>query len=89
MDKSREEKLVQQITDAVNSFGFDSELFCQSMGREHKTLQQNFMREVIVPYIRYAASNNYNTDGRNEETHLLAIELTRALDSSNIGLSYV
>lgn len=89
MGTKREEVIVEQIASAVNTFSFDSSLFCESMGREHKTLQQSFMRDIVIPFIRYAASSNYNTDGRNEDTHRLAVELNKVLEQSNISIPYV
>ena len=89
MDEKKEVKVVHQITDAVNSFSFDSDLFCQTMGCEHKTLQQSFMRDIIVPFIKYAASSEYRTDGRNEDTHRMAEVLNKALESFEGGLAYI
>ena len=87
-NRTKEEFIAHQITDAVNG-SFDPEAFCQAMGHEHRTLQQSFMREIVVPFIRYAASKEYGTDDRNEDTHELAVYLTKCLDDSNYGLAYI
>ena len=78
----KEELLVQQITNSVNG-SFNSKTFCESMSREHRTLQQSFMREVVVPWIRCAASDDYRTDMRNEATHNLAKQLKKILDEAD------
>lgn len=78
----KEELLVQQITDSVNG-RFDSKTFCDAMSTEHRTLQQSFMREIVVPWIRRAASDDYRTDMRNEATHNLAKQLKKVLDESD------
>lgn len=89
-DHESERNLARTITDAVNgSFNFNA--FCEEMSLEHRTLQQNFMRDIVVPWINYAASEDYKkycTDARNEATHELAKNLKEVLDHSN-GLPYI
>ena len=64
-------ELAGVISLSVNSFTFDSNGFVEVMIREHKTLQQSFMREVILPYIE-ALSLSKNYDDRNEASVALA-----------------
>lgn len=86
-----EEVIAHQITNAINTLSFDSAFFCETMGYEHRTLQQSFMRDIIVPFIQYAASEDYQkrADDRNEATHRLAVELNEVIESSGISLLYI
>ena len=58
------------ISLSVNSFSFDSKGFVEVMIREHRTLQQSFMREIILPYLEALSMSNY--DDRNEASVALA-----------------
>jgi hypothetical protein len=71
-------KLTQEITDFLNNFsyGTTSQLFNEAMSREHRTLQQNFMR-LVCQYIEFCASEDYRTDGRNEQSKELAKTLLK------------
>lgn len=44
MKKTKAEELANDILDFVNSFGFDSDTFAETICRGHKTLQQSTMR---------------------------------------------
>jgi hypothetical protein len=50
------------------------ELFNELMTREHRTLQQSFTR-LCLSWLETAASEDYRTDGRNEQTHKIAKQL--------------
>ena len=63
--------LAEIISFSLNSFGFNSKAFVETMLREHKTLQQSFMREIIMPYLK-ALSETTNYDDRNEASVNLA-----------------
>jgi hypothetical protein len=45
--------------------------FCEEFSREHRTLQQSSFR-LILQLIEYMASDEYRTDGRNEESKKMA-----------------
>jgi hypothetical protein len=71
MEKEQKmQKLVSEITDAVNNFGFDQELFNRLMSNEHRTLQQSFTR-LCFAWIENVASEDYRTDGRNDISHIV------------------
>jgi len=74
-------KLAGQITDYVNSFDRDknrdfAKAFCKALSTEHRTLQQSTMR-MIMELIEYMASDEYRTDGRNDESKRLAQDLIK------------
>ena len=66
--------LTNQITDYLNTFGDKSEDFNQAMSREHRTLQQNFTR-LCLKWLEHIASDEYHTDGRNEQSKDIAKKL--------------
>ena len=59
-------KLVADITDYVNTFGDKSIEFNQAMSREHRTLQASFTK-LCLSWLEHCASDEYYTDGRNEQ----------------------
>ena len=62
------------IAYALNTFNFDSKGFVEAMTREHRTLQQSFMREVVLPYLEALSVSN-SFDDRN----LASVELAKAI----------
>ena len=64
-------ELTNIITDHLNTFGDKSEAFNQAMSREHRTLQQNFTR-LCLKWLEHVASDEYYTDGRNEQSKDIA-----------------
>lgn len=58
-------KLVQDITNYLNTFNSRDKEFCLSMSLEHRTLQQSFTR-LCLQWVEYCASDEYATDARNE-----------------------
>lgn len=80
-----EEKLATTIADALNTFGFNSDAFSAQMMREHRTLQQNFMR-LIRDYCKYVAEQpDYMFDGRNEASRKFA----KAVSEIKDGLPFI
>ena len=71
---------LNSIFDAINKYGSDKEVeegLRNVLALQHRTLQQNFMRLVIVPSIKIFAEKkaNNNTDLRNEAACDLATKL--------------
>jgi hypothetical protein len=64
-------ELTNIITDHLNTFGDKSEAFNEAMSREHRTLQQNFTR-LCLKWLEHVASDEYSTDGRNEQSKEVA-----------------
>ena len=88
------DKLTQQTEDALNSLfdalnkmGGDKEVLeglQNVLNVQHRTLKQNFMRQIIVPAIRLFADNNANgyKDLRNEASCELATKLLPIVEKS-------
>lgn len=60
-------ELTNVITNYVNTFGDKSTEFNSAMGNEHRTLQQSFTK-LALKWIEHVASDDYRTDGRNEDS---------------------
>lgn len=67
-------KNVEMVTSMLNSFGFDYKGFCSYMIRQHRTLQQSFTK-LCLEWLKTCADANYPTDGRNEASHKIAVEI--------------
>jgi len=64
-------ELTNLITNHLNTYGDKSEAFNEAMSREHRTLQQNFTR-LCLKWLEHVASDEYSTDGRNEQSKEIA-----------------
>jgi hypothetical protein len=67
-------EVVESVTDYLNSYSNKTQSFCEEMSREHRTLQQSFTR-LCLEWVEHVSSENYSTDGRNEDSKKIAIEL--------------
>lgn len=61
------EKLLEDFSDVVNNFNFDQEKFNQEFCRKHRTLQQSMFR-AMLGLIGHMSTEEYRTDGRNEQS---------------------
>ena len=61
------EKVVNDLSDICNTFSDKevSDVFNKFMVRQHRTLQQTISR-LVFRWIEFIASDEYNTDGRNQ-----------------------
>lgn len=75
-------KLVDTVTNELNSFNFDYEAFCSAMEREHKTLQQSFTR-LCVEWLRHCADME-NFDARNAASVRIGKIVKEALKDESI-----
>lgn len=82
MRKSTKE-LVQEITDYLNTFNSKEKEFCEAMSCEHRTLQQSFTK-LCLNWIEHCASDEYRTDGRNEQSQKIARELLEGFKDKQI-----
>lgn len=82
MRKSTKE-LVQEITDYLNTFNSKEKEFCEAMSCEHRTLQQSFTK-LCLQWIEHCASDEYRTDGRNEQSQKIARELLEGFKDKQI-----
>ena len=80
-------ELTNIITNHLNTFGDKSEAFNEAMSREHRTLQQNFTR-LCLKWLEHVASDNYSTDGRNEQSKDIAQTLLNGFKELKIKEGY-
>lgn len=62
------------VSDVLNNFGFNPELFCEEMAKDHRTLQQNFTR-LCFAWIKKCAEEDYRHDERNRASHVKCKEI--------------
>lgn len=87
-NKHREAELANTIADILNTTDFSFKLFNEAMAREHRSLQQLWMK-VIVNYIRFAASDAYRTDARNKASKDVAEQLNCTLNDMFVYLPFI
>ncbi len=74
-------ELAKVIGNSLNTFSFDKKGFCETMMKEHRTIQQNFMR-LIRDYIEYVSEQpDYMFDGRNEASRDFAKKVMQIEDN--------
>ena len=83
------ETSLDSIFDAINKMGGEEsvEVALQSvLNKQHRTLQQNFMRQIIIPSLRIFAEKDSSgyTDLRNEATCKLATKLLPIIDKEHL-----
>jgi hypothetical protein len=76
-------ELVQEVSDYVNTFNDKSKEFCEAMSCEHRTLQQSFTK-LCLQWLEHCASVEYRTDGRNEQSKKIAMELLEGFKQKQI-----
>jgi len=74
------EQLASLCSEFVNTFSVKKKEFAEAMCREHRTLQQSFMR-LVCHYIREMANNSY--DDRNEASVMLAKKFVKVIEESD------
>lgn len=82
-----EQELAREVANGINNTCFKDEVFCAEMHKEHRTLQQNFMR-LILEYIKSTAEQECYDD-RNEASVLAAKKLQKVIEKENIFLPYI
>ena len=84
MTNEKMQENVNNVSTMLNNFGFNNEVFCELMTREHRTLQQSFTR-LCIAWLATCASDDYRYDGRNEASHEVAKALLSHEDPDFIG----
>lgn len=87
MEQMNGKELAQAVAYAINSFNFDAGEFCEQMHKEHRTLQQNFMR-LIRRYIEETAKQEY-FDDRNEASVMACRKLSQCIEDNDIYLPFI
>lgn len=83
-------ELAQLLGDFVNTYSLrdKGKEFIDGFCRQHRTLQQSSFR-LILELIEHMASDDYKTDGRNEESKKIAKQLLAGFKTQNsIAASY-
>jgi len=81
------QELADKISKYFNTFDFviHTEALNRAMDCDHRTLQQTFTRFMRSRFL-HMTSNEYLTDGRNQNSKELAIELKSILEKKNLPL---
>jgi len=81
MSKLNGLELAVALTDYVNTFstGERSKEFIEGFNRQHRTLQQSSFR-MILELIENMASEDFRTDGRNEQSKKVAKMLLKGFE---------
>jgi len=75
MEKITGQQLAEQMSDFANSFSRDKgKEFIDGFCRQHRTLQQSMFR-IMLETFEHIASDEYQTDGRNEASKKTAKKL--------------
>lgn len=73
------------LSRALNSYGFDSEGFVEQFSKEHRTLQQKFISQVVFPVIACMAQKHENNgvDARNASAAEMCATIKNALEEKH------
>jgi len=74
MSRLSGKELADAFSDAVNSSNFKVEEFVEHFSRQHRTLQQS-MFGAMLAVVSKVGSDDYRTDGRNEQSKETAKKL--------------
>lgn len=75
-------ELAQQVSHILNAYDREAvEAFVAALANDHRTLQQNAMRYVIMPFLRLKALDygEGRYDARNQQTCQVAAEMLKAV----------
>jgi len=73
-EKLNGKELADAFGDAVNSSNFKVDDFVEQFTRQHRTLQQSMFGAMLAVIVK-AGSDDYRTDGRNEQSQKVAKQL--------------
>ena len=85
-EKTKAEQNATDIASMMNNFSFNPKEVCKAMCNEHRTLQQSFTR-LCIEWLKTCADENYRTDGRNEDSHIVAKNIEQGLSSFGLTLN--
>jgi len=89
MSKEEMEKLAKTVFEAMN---YDDRGFTKAMSeklsREHRTLQQNYVRSAAKILIAYC-DDDRGTDLRNEASKAFACKVKNLINKDNISFPFV
>ncbi len=88
LKQTREYKAASELTDAMNSMGWNPKKFAMGVALQHRTLQQELMR-TFVATIRVMASDQYGYDDRNRGSHEAAKKIVESGALDDIYLPFI
>lgn len=88
-EKENVDYVVKTITDFINNYVFPIERFVETMGREHRTLQQSFTGLCLAWFTHLAGLKTGEYDLRNEASVELAKEILKKVEAANYKLPMV
>jgi len=68
MENNKAKHLANEMSNFVNSFSSDHQVFITEMGKDHRTLQQSFTK-LCLKWIEFVGSDDYRHDLRNQDSH--------------------
>lgn len=82
------------VLDALNPMGSEkakAEASVAAFDRQHRTLQQCFMRSVVIPILKHLAKEyeEERCDGRNVHSGRLAYYMLKAVTEDDIYLPFI
>jgi hypothetical protein len=92
---SSKQLLTDALTDVFNSLNIlgsnNSELVRGFFSRQHRTLQQQFMKVVVIPVLQELANNHLDgrVDARNQRAAALAFKMLDSLKSDELYLPLI
>lgn len=87
--EKREQEFAARCAEAVNPMNFSTKIFCEALGRQHRTLQQNFTR-VCLAWIKYLASlEEGEYDLRNEASVKTSRNILEKVGEYNLNLPLI
>lgn len=82
MQNNKAQNIAKEMSNFVNSYSSDHIEFINEMGKDHRTLQQSFTK-LCLKWIEYVASDEYRTDGRNQDSHDVCQKMVQAFQKEN------
>ena len=85
--KTREEEVAEQMAGAVNGMGFNYKACTDALGKEHRTLQQNFTK-LCFAWIQHMAEVKEH-DLRNEASVKACKKIMTGVDKYDLMLPFI
>lgn len=80
-------EIVLNISSYVNTYNVPYAKFNHKMSSEHRTLQQTFTK-LCLSWIEHVASDEYQSDPRNEQSKEICIELMNLFKDKMISSGF-
>ena len=87
-EATRIREAVDAMTSLCNVMGHDTKAFVARMATEHRTLQQAFTG-VCLQWLKLVASENYDTDARNEYSQKIARKLLKDIEDWELNVPVI